>query len=79
MDKTLAFTRLSKVPPLSHWPNRPAPFRWEASQVIAHIRRVAQTDLAQATKLFQKAAKARVILFDRAHLTWSGNQAWKKT
>lgn len=70
------FERLKLMPPLSHWPDRPSAFRWERSQVISHIQRVAQCDQAAARKLFQKAAQKRVIRFDHARLTWSGNRDW---
>jgi hypothetical protein len=76
MDNGQTFERIKVMPPLSHWPNRPAPFRWEGSQVVSHIRRVAGCDQVTAQKLFQKAALKKVIVFDRAKLTWSGNRGW---
>jgi len=74
---TGCFERLKNMPPLSHWPNRPATFRWENSQVIAHIRRVAQCDIKTAAKVFEKARDKKVLLFDHARMTWSGNRAWE--
>jgi hypothetical protein len=76
MDYTETFLRLRNMPPLSHWPGRPAPYRDEASQVVGYIRRVAGCDLATAARLMHAAAKKKVILFDKSTLKWSGNRDW---
>ena len=70
------FERLKMMPPLSHWPNRPVAFKWENSQVVAHIRRVAQCDIPTASKLFGTARMKKVLVFDHARHMWSGNRAW---
>jgi hypothetical protein len=75
-DNGMIFERLKLMPPLSHYPNRPAPFRLEQSQVVAHVRRVAQCDLLTAAKLFEKARGKKVVLFSPRTLTWSGNRDW---
>jgi len=76
MNYDQTFERLKLMPALSHWPNRPAKFSWQGSQVIAHIRRVAQCDIIAAARIFERARDKRVLLFDHARLTWSGNRAW---
>ena len=70
------FERMKMMPPLSHWPNRPVAFKWENSQVVAHIRRVAQCDITTAAKLFGTARLKKVLVFDHSRMTWSGNRAW---
>jgi hypothetical protein len=70
------FERLKMMPPLSHWPDRPSAFRLERSEVVQHIRRIANCDLPTAQKLFGKANAKRVIRFDRSRMTWVGNRNW---
>jgi hypothetical protein len=64
------------MPSLSHWPNRPLPFRWKDSEVIAHIQHLAQCDIKEAERIFDRAKRKKVILFDDSQLTWAGNPAW---
>ena len=73
---TECFERLKNMPALSHWPNRPLPWRLDQSQVVQHIKRVAGCDVESAVKLFGAARAKQVIVFDRKRLVWVGNREW---
>ena len=70
------FAALRTMPPLSHWPARPLPFRHEASAVLAFIR-AHGVDLATARRIMVAASKKKrrspwCIRYDRATRLWRG-------
>ena len=63
---------LAHMPRLDHWPDRPAPFKPERSQVIAFIVDGYGCDLREAERIFQAARDAGVIRFNPDARQWCG-------
>jgi hypothetical protein len=66
---------LACMPPLSHWPRKPEPYRDKDSDVLKFIRDFG-VDLAEAIKIFHCAGmgvqRLGLIVFDRNTALWSG-------
>lgn len=73
-QRTCAFKKiLSRMPPRSHWPNRPDEFHISSSQVVWFIRNeTGIKDWSLATKIFHEAKKNKVIVFSHDTRLWRG-------
>lgn len=71
------FSRMQKMPPLSHWPDRPKPYQDENSEVLAYIislnNNPAPMSYHRALELMNQASKKGVISFDKETKHWHGN------
>jgi len=81
-ERNQIYERLRDMPPLSHYPNRPAAFDYEDSEVIGYILDLlSDTDLPVSIRMavgfFNRASKKKVIVYDRAAETWRGNPDWE--
>ena len=65
---------LALMPWLDHWPDRPATFKPECSQVLAFIVDGNGCDLREAERIFQSARHAGVIKFNPATHLWHGRK-----
>jgi hypothetical protein len=65
---------LAHMPILDHWPERPAPFKPEHSQVLAFIVDGYGCDLPEAGRIFQAARDAGVIRFNPDARQWRGRK-----
>ncbi len=65
---------LAHMPWLDHWPDRPATFKPERSQVLAFIVDGYGCDLREAGRIFQAARDAGVIRFNPEIRQWCGRK-----
>lgn len=65
---------LELMPPLDHWPDRPAPYRPEASQVLRFLVEGFGMTLDEAEKVFGSARKRGSIRFNRDTGLWYGRK-----
>ena len=63
---------MTKMPKLSHWPDRSIPFDYARSEVIRFTMRRCGIGLVMAVGIFHLAIDQKVISFDAASKTWAG-------
>ena len=68
---------LELMPALDHWPNRPGPYRPQASQVLRFLVDGFGMTFDEAEKLFGCARKRGTIRFNRESGLWSGVKGGK--
>ena len=62
------------MPRLDHWPDRPATFKRERSQVLNFIVDGLGCDLREAERIFQAARDADMIRFNPETRHWCGKK-----
>lgn len=65
---------LAFMPMLDHWPDRPAPFDPDRSEVLGYIARTCDCDQAEAERIFRSAKYGKVIRFNPATKLWCGTK-----
>ena len=65
---------LAHMPSLDHWPDRPASFKPERSQVLAYLVDGYGCDLREAGRIFHSARDAGVIRFNSNTGQWCGTK-----
>lgn len=64
---------LSRMPPLSHWPDRSEKFEIINSHVLHFIKKKTNQSWSMTVKTFYEAKKNHVIIFDQDTRLWSGH------
>ncbi len=65
---------LAYMPPLDHWPNRPALFDPERSQILGYLVAGYGCDIREAERIFQSARHAGVIRYNPKSRRWQGEK-----
>jgi hypothetical protein len=71
------YDALALLPPRCHWPDRPAPYSNERSEVLAHIAEVAGCDLREAIRIMDGCRRNKIIRYSPQTRSWLGRDYLK--
>lgn len=69
---THLWPELAQMPPLDHWPKRPASFDPDQSHVLGWMAELCGGDIKIAGKIFEAARHKQIIKYNRETRLWCG-------